>query len=410
MMEPVVVTHPLGDDPPAATLWYGRDARETLRNLPDKSVQTICTSPPYWGLRDYGVEPTVWGGDPACRHEWDGSACRKCGAWLGALGLEPDFRDYIAHLVEVLEEARRVLRDDGTFWLNLGDSYASGKGHCFNPGGGANSFGNKIKEAGARVQNRPNKSDLDRMRLKEKDLIGIPWRAAFALQERGWWLRSDIVWKKSNGLPESVTDRPTKAHEYIFLLTKSSSYFYDTEAVRERPADGTPGRNRRSVWSVPTQPFDGAHFATWPPDLVRLMIKAGTSEKGRCPVCGAPWRRIVGKEGAPGFCYAGKKVGDRGAQVPSHDTKKRLPETMQNRITTGWEPSCGCPAAPPVRCAVMDIFSGSGTTGMVSFQENRDFIGIDLNPKYLELAKARIVDERSPSDPSDQDDCVLTLF
>lgn len=306
------------------------DAREVLRSLPDGVAQTCVTSPPYWGLRDYGVPERLWGDRIDCRHEWGeaqrgrrsdllpaertrskgrlgtdlhqgraglegGRFCRRCGAWLGSLGLEPDPDLYVAHLTSVLAEVGRVLRPDGTLWLVLGDSFAA-----------------------ARVPpSRPDRA----VALKPKDLVGIPWRVAFALQADGWWLRSDIVWAKPNPMPESVRDRPTRAHEYVFLLAKRRRYFYDPDAIREpdcgRPAgagyvrperltyrdDRGPrgqerqwqpgfGRNRRSVWEVATQPFPGAHFATFPQNLVEPCVLAGTSPTA-CGACGAPWRRIV---------------------------------------------------------------------------------------------------------------------
>jgi DNA modification methylase len=246
------------------------DVLTGLRNLPDNSVQTVMTSPPYWGLRDYKISPQAWSGDPACRHEFtlttqtvrtgtggnwqqanngpglasgvDRSRhkgdCRKaneteeqtistgfcaCGAWKGSLGLEPTPELYVEHLVEVFREVRRVLRDDGTLWMNLGDSYASGKGTCFNPGGGENSLSRHkgLKDEQAYPLNRGNKSTLAVSRLKPKDLVGIPWMVAFALRADGWVLRSEIIWNKKNPMPESVTDRPTKAHEQVFLFSKA---------------------------------------------------------------------------------------------------------------------------------------------------------------------------------------------
>ena len=292
-----------------AILWVG-DVRDMLRSLPAESVQCVVTSPPYWGLRSYGTEPQVWGGEPNCEHEWleeerrcqtggdqttslkqisnKGSqiakvagivgTCSRCGAWRGELGLEPTPELFVEHIVEVFREVRRVLRSDGTCWVNLGDSMASGKGTCYNPGGGSSSLGQDRKAAGAHPLDRGNKSTLAKSGLKPKDLVGIPWRVAFALQADGWWLRSDIIWHKPNPMPESVTDRPTKAHEYIFLLTKSARYFYDAEAVKEEAVkgsanagarnyrtyaengrayegqseqDASTGRNKRTVWTIP---------------------------------------------------------------------------------------------------------------------------------------------------------------
>ena len=256
---------------------YCGDALSVLQNLPDESVQCCVTSPPYWGLRDYGIE--------------------------GQLGLETTPEEYVAKMVQVFREVRRVLRDDGTLWLNLGDSYYN------NFGGGSDTMTTGNAEA-VKARGRNNKPKHDS--LKIKDLVGIPWRVAFALQSDGWYLRSDIIWHKPNPMPESVTDRPTKSHEYIFLMSKSAKYYYDAEAVAEplqpssieRNKTGWNGntercyvsgpqnhmnkylgsdaakeattRNKRSVWTVATQPYKEAHFATFPPDLIVPCIKAGS--------------------------------------------------------------------------------------------------------------------------------------
>ena len=273
------------------------DCREVLRNLPEKSVQCCVTSPPYYGLRDYGLPPSVWSGDPKCEHKWkedryyteqtaSGSSaeafteageenaervkqarwrkdatCMKCGAWQGCLGLEPTPWMYVEHLVEVFREVHRVLRDDGIAWLNLGDSYnaagrvghgtrvgykqgtnrasATGADHC-RASCGPRTFRHGAGRADGVVDlaSPRNRDGVHTDVLKPKDLIGIPWRAAFALQADGWWLRSDVIWQKPGCMPESVTDRPTRSHEYIFLLTKREQYFYDAEAVREESIYG----------------------------------------------------------------------------------------------------------------------------------------------------------------------------
>ena len=290
------------------------DVRDSLRTLPTGTARTCVTSPPYWGLRDYGVE--------------------------GQLGLEPTPDAYVAAMVEVFREVRRVLADDGTLWLNLGDSYAGGGG--FSPNAPSNLAGSKqttqggAKEGGIRPQGD----------IKAKDLVGIPWMVAFALRADGWYLRSDIIWSKPNPMPASVTDRPTKAHEYIFLLSKSARYYYDADAIAEastgvsgggfsentaraqlnhgamrlrRPED-TGFRNKRSVWNVATQPYPDAHFATFPEALIEPCILAGSA------------------------------VGD----------------------------------------TVLDPFTGSGTTGAVAIRHQRSFVGCELNPAYVELARQRI--------------------
>jgi DNA modification methylase len=292
------------------------DAIEVLKAMPEQSVHCCVTSPPYFGLRDYGVE--------------------------GQIGLERTPEEYVDKLVQVFREVRRVLRDDGTLWLNLGDSYngSGGAGGDYNPGG--------LKEGQPKYPGRKVPG------LKPKDLIGIPWMVALALRNDGWYLRSDIVWHKPNAMPESVTDRPTKAHEYIFLFSKSQKYYYDADAIKEpavtsgqtrkfntpkkvgrlvnqRKASGNESpdaepwevpamKNKRSVWTVPTQPFPEAHFAVYPPALITPCILAG------CPVGGT----------------------------------------------------------------VLDPFAGSGTTLLVATQHHRKSIGIELNPEYIEIAKRRL--------------------
>lgn len=212
------------------------DALHALRLLPSNSIQCVVTSPPYWGLRDYGID--------------------------GQIGLEGTLPQFINHLVAIFNEIKRVLRDDGTLWVNIGDGYTSG-----NRGYRATDKKNPARAMAVRPDTPEG--------MKPKDLQGIPWRLAFALQDDGWYLRSDIVWHKPNAMPESVKDRPTRAHEYLFMLTKSERYFYDYEAVKEPGLNGKL-RNRRSVWNVNTQPFAEAHFATFPPKLIEPCVLAST--------------------------------------------------------------------------------------------------------------------------------------
>jgi DNA modification methylase len=307
------------------------DCLTSLRAMPDQSVQTCVTSPPYFGLRDYGHE--------------------------GQIGLEDTPDAFVARLVEVFREVRRVLRDDGTLWLNLGDSYASARGGTHQPAETLAGGRNGKTDDGQRV-NRDRHDGYNPTRnasaigMKHKDLIGIPWRVAFALQSDGWYLRQDIIWHKPNPMPESVTDRCTKAHEYLFLLSKSPRYYFDADAINEPVADTSaarlaqpnlksqagstrvPGktngtmkavgngktRNRRSVWTVTTKPFKGAHFATFPPDLIEPCILAG------CPVGGV----------------------------------------------------------------VLDPFGGSGTTAGVALKNGRKAVLCELNPEYAAMMPARI--------------------
>jgi DNA modification methylase len=225
------------------TIYVG-DNRQSLRRLPEKSVQVVVTSPPYWGLRDYGAE--------------------------GQIGLEQSPDAYVEELCQVFDEVWRVLKDDGTVWLNLGDSYASMRDSKVTPDSLRNGDGTKVAQGAA---NR-NPKVLKEAGLKHKDLVGIPWRVAFALQARGWYLRSDIIWSKPNPMPESVRDRPTKSHEHIFLLTKNYKYYYDSEAIKEEAVDGL--KNKRDVWLIQTKPFKGAHFAVYPPELVEPCVLAGS--------------------------------------------------------------------------------------------------------------------------------------
>jgi DNA modification methylase len=304
---------------------YTGDALDILKTMDSESVHCCVTSPPYYGLRDYGID--------------------------GQIGLEETPGMYVDRLTQVFAEVRRVLRNDGTLWLNLGDSYASStKGS-----GGAS--GIQLSNAGSRY--KMNRRLI--MDVKPKDLLGIPWRVAFALQADGWYLRSDIIWHKPNPMPESVTDRPTKSHEYVFLLSKSERYFYDAVSIKEfasqkslnrrknkagqlnslrmahcdgfiRPDFGRDAdshkiwpdkRNKHSVWTITAKPYAEAHFATFPPELPRLCILAGCPEGG----------------------------------------------------------------------TVLDPFSGAGTTGLVALRLGREYIGIELNPEYVEMSQRRIIND-----------------
>jgi DNA modification methylase len=298
------------------------DTLEVLKQMPDEVIDIIITSPPYWGLRNYNVD--------------------------GQIGLEKTPEEYVEKLVKIFREARRVLKKTGTLWLNLGDSYNSHSTGNGNVGGIEGKRKNKI-------DNTAN-THREKTGLKDKDLVGIPWRVAFALQQDGWYLRQDIIWAKPNPMPESVTDRCTKSHEYIFLLSKSPKYYFDNEAIKENPEKisirkATPrekllkrttagssycvsnstksgfsrdiittGRKKRDVWWITTKPFKGAHFATFPPDLVETPINAGCPENG----------------------------------------------------------------------IVLDPFMGSGTTALVAKKLGKNYIGIELNPEYIKIAEARI--------------------
>ncbi len=363
------------------------DVITCLRSLPDACVQCVVTSPPYWGLRDYGVE--------------------------GQIGLEPTPEEYVEKMVEVFREVRRVLRDDGVLWLNLGDSYV-GANNTDN-GGNAN-FGS---QGGVTTASR---CKGDWQGLPKKNLVGIPWRVAFALQADGWYLRSDIIWSKPNPMPESVRDRPTKSHEYVFLLAKRERYFYDIDSIREPPTgrtdpmrfwkkgmeglakgirsdaervmqkDGSVGRNRRTVWEIATQPIPYAHFATFPEALVELCIKAGTSERGCCPKCGAPWRRVTEHVKWEHDPAASDDQRRRCAGRISGGTSSTTIGSKRQGYneTLGWDPSCTCSAGDPIPCVVLDPFGGSGTVAKVARDLGRSSILIELNPEYVGIAKKRL--------------------
>ena len=344
---------------------------ELLKTLPDQCVQTCITSPPYWGLRDYGTATWI-GGDKNCTHRRESkksdktitghknftemlgvgdaiykNVCNRCGAVRkdDQLGLEETPEQYVENMVLLFREVRRVLKDDGTLWLNLGDSYA----------GGAGRWGSKENITGFQSTNKGSLTQIDVAKkwkhdiIKPKDLVGIPWRVAFALQADGWYLRQDIIWHKPNPMPESVTDRCTKSHEYIFLMTKSAQYYYDHEAIMEKTTDSYQGkrgklkhrnktqsamgdrvfnveytpemtRNKRSVWTIPTRSYKEAHFAVFPDELIKPCILAGSAK------------------------------GD----------------------------------------IVLDPFFGSGTTGLVALRSRRRFIGIELNSEYISIANKRL--------------------
>lgn len=343
------------------------DSLAMLKTLPPDSVHCIVTSPPYWGgLRDYGVE--------------------------GQLGLEATPQEHIANIVKIFREARRVLHPSGTLWFNYGDCWI------------------------------------------DKHLMGMPWRCAMALQsEGGWYLRADIIWHKPNGKPSSVTDRPAPMHEYLFLLSKEPQYFYDQDAIREKTgnestwedyaaADGryhlhehdaerglqqhNPnfktlthplGRNKRSIWNMNTGRFSykdvdpdyagDDHFATFPTELPEVCIKAGTSEKGCCPECLEPWTRLY-EDVTVQEDNGNRKLSDAPGATLSETSMMRTGK-RRLRKPVGWATGCKCGKAP-IPCTVLDVFNGAGTTGLVARRLQRSYIGIELNPKDVQMSARRI--------------------
>ena len=425
---------------------YHADARSIP--LPDESVHCVVTSPPYWNLRDYGLAPSVWGGDPECPHYWsDGvvapgarssdsksgskqrnanrrdrvptsACCGECGAWRGALGLETTVNLYVSHIVEIFREVWRVLRKDGTVWLNLGDSYAA------SPKGNLNGQDKSTLTSTRTQKHSPAGISKLGNGLKPKDLMGMPWRVAFALQDDGWWLRSDIIWSKLNPMPESVQDRPTRAHEYVFLLSKSARYYCDMQAIRESKGNGWhgnkfaaraperhPGENRivppeeqkhganaRSVWTISTRGYPGSHFATFPEELPRRCILVGTSEHGVCSECGAPRQRVVEKTAstmnirvrdASKGVLQHKSGYDGRANATKAEVEAYGPERPGVARTLDWQPTCACDVGF-VPATVLDPFVGSGTTAVAAQKLGRRAVGLDASSDYLQLAIERV--------------------
>lgn len=434
-----------------ADSWLVGHVCEQLSTLPDASIHACVTSPPYWGLRDYGVDPQEW--PEVTFAPMPGLQSLTVPPQTVALGLELDPWAFVGHLVHVFRGVRRVLRPEGTLWLNLGDCYATGAGKVGEaPGGGeqgarwrgdvgrhrdgrrrpaGKGFVQRSGSVGEGVgpMTQPNRLPIDG--LKPKDLVGVPWRVAFALQADGWFLRSDVVWSKPNPMPESVGDRPTKSHEYVFLLAKSERYFYDIDAIREphtmRPqrrkvppgrierapgrapdnglagfvredpgVDGhVGGRNVRSVWDIATRPFTEAHFATMPTELAERCVLAATSARGACAACGAPFERVTSDPeptGEEGSGNAERRVhadGDRGRTDTAIGSSVPWVPTIARTI--GWDPTCDCDdAGEPVPCVVLDSFGGAGTTALVSRRLGRRFRHVELNPAYLGIAQRRL--------------------
>ena len=369
------------------------DAREFAAQLPAQSVQTIVTSPPYYSLRAYLPSD----------HPDKGRE----------MGAEATVEEYVANLVALFAALRHALRDDGTLWLNLGDSYGGIRGNI------TPAPDNKHPHAAA---DTPGDGKQGTTR---KQLLGIPWRVAFALQADGWYLRQDIIWSKPNPMPESVRDRCTKAHEYLFLLSKSDRYYYDADAIAEpltRPEEAlraTPARfggankyvgakeqsrlhsgneylgtatgtrNKRSVWTVSPAPFPGSHYATMPPELVRPCILAGSSAYGACAQCLAPWRRVVERGGMTGRRSSPGQPAHLTEQGYIREGKSRCGD-VEYTATIGWQPSCQCGTAETVPCLVLDPFLGSGTVAAVAIEEGRRWVGCDLDARNAALVTGRI--------------------
>lgn len=369
------------------------DVQDILPLLPGGIFHTCVTSPPYYGLRDYGDSNQI--------------------------GLEKTPEEYIEKLVQVFRGVKRVLRDDGTLWVNIGDSYSGSGKAGVNPEYRKRhtSFGKKMRKERFEVYMGTSQG------TKSKDLMGIPWMLAFALRADGWYLRSEIIWHKTNPMPESIRDRPTKSHEQIFLLSKKPKYYYDKDAILEplqpvrggkqkkvlegrrekvrnkrgepkgiraqnkEPSYNAKGRNKRSVWTISTKPFKEAHFAVFPPDLIEPCILAGSSENGCCSECGNLYKRILERAGT-GPERKRRKHDQTNLNMLSGNSYMKWKQENPDQFL-GWAPSCQC-GAEEEPCLVLDPFFGAGTTGLVAARLGRDFTGIELKEDYSEMALARL--------------------
>lgn len=377
------------------------DAREVLRTLPARSVHMVFTSPPYYLMRDYGIPESEWA---------DG--------WVGCLGWEPSPKMFVDHLREVLREVWRVLRDDGTCWINIGDKYAE---KAYKPWG-----------------------------VKPGDEYGVPDEMVRGLMRDGWYRRATVVWNKQSFRPEGATCRPHKSHEFVYMLTKvQSGYYYDAEAVRQPHSEGTVrrwgssekvhegcqafgsenhqdatgavasgnmgerrrsrqmdprGAHLRTVWDLPNAKYTGNHLATFPPELPERGVLAGTSPQA-CPVCGAPWGRVIelgepdeewkracGADAKGEYHGTSKKDWSGGNQISGSELKARILSRMRKRTTVGWEPRCECPDNDGSgHCVVLDPFAGTFTTGVMARQHGRSAIGIEISEEYAEQARQNVM-------------------
>lgn len=392
----------------------------SLKTLPDESIHCCITSPPYYGLRDYGGEDEQ-------------------------IGLEETPEQFIENLVKVFREVKRVLHSSGTLWLNIGDSYWGGKGasgqiSAEKQEARTNTISKGHSHVGGAKKTRPTDKKHDV--IKPKDLIGIPWMLAFALRADGWYLRQDIIWHKNAVMPESVKDRCTKSHEYIFLLSKSKKYFYDSEAIKEKalgiksgnkkPQKGTDQKfshtkqgllaaqqkvfhtkNKRSVWTVNPKPYAEAHFAVYPPELIEPCVLAGTSQGGCCSKCFEPYVRTTGRpcqqcgeiiptQGkeckACGFRNTEwlderennpeKRAGENNTIGSTTARKKKI--VSRSIVSTEYHATCDCKNAEQIPCTVLDPFGGSGTTAGVALKHRRNAILCELNNSYFDLMAGRI--------------------
>ena len=425
---------------------YNGNVLDVLNKLPEKSINMCITSPPYWALRDYGEGTNkIWDGDPNCEHKWgkklkragseyrndkgnlngaenkkeiakinnsdSGNFCQKCGAWKGQLGLEPNFDLYIKHLCDIFDGVKRVLRDDGTCWVNIGDTYwGSGAGTQYEP---------KTENA-KEVYTIPYYSHKNTQRNKDanyksKCLVQIPHRFAIEMTNRGWILRNTIIWHKPNCMPSSIKDRFTVDFEYMFFFSKNKKYYFEQQLEKAK----TPGsvhvakkgdkssiikntvnatyfdrnytsgktRNMRTTWTINPKPFKEAHFAVYPEELITTPIKAGCP-KEVCKKCGKPKELDIERKTMKVHRNKRDGDGDRAIGGVLQKFKQENPD-----IIKGYKPTCDCNTGFKTG-TVLDIFMGAGTTGLVAEKMNRKWIGIDLNKEYCDIAIKRIDNER----------------
>ena len=414
---------------------YQGDALEVLKKLPEQSVNCVMTSPPYWALRVYSTNPVIWDGKDNCQHDFslsvppkrkrskndikdkyskeatksaydakDTNFCIKCNAWSGELGLEPDFELYIKHLCDIFDQVKRVLRDDGTCWVNIGDTYSgSGKGAGFN---------GESKESW-----NFDKKPKEEHSIPSKSLIGIPFRFALEMINRGWILRNTLIWHKRNCMPSSAKDRFTVDFEYLFFFSKKKKYYFETqfeplkestkkrinygwdgvvvenigrnqpqktEKMGKRWGNEETGRNKRTVWTINTKPFPEAHFAVFPPELVETPIKAGCPEFV-CKKCEKPREKIINTTSLERYELSKKDVRYRPSR---YEGKYGQGMRYAEREIKGYT-DCKCNVEFKAG-TILDPFIGSGTVSLVAEKLKRNSIGIELNPKYIEIAKKRM--------------------
>ena len=351
-------------------------SQDVLKQFPDNTFHTVITSPPYWSLRDYFSN--------------------------GQLGQEETPEEYVENVMSIMREVKRTLRKDGTVWFNIGDSYNNNSGFCRATKGWSRK---------GRTKGSADKKAIKHLYIKKKELFGIPWMVAFALQKEGWYLRCDIIWEKTNPMPDGAKDRPTRGHEYIFLLTKSPKYFYDYFRVLEDTEDHPGGiqgfgaknqrgtyrmdqnrtfqhygkRNKRAVWRTSVSTFQGDHFATYPPLLIEPCVKASTSERGCCIKCRTPWERIFEKvevereviEKTPSSKMQMENPDDmfsKDYNLDSNKTGKFVKVKMLELVSKGWKKKCKCKTGKTTSCLVLDPFSGTGTTGEVAISHQQNYV------------------------------------